>query len=137
MPVPPSHGLVHVTAVLHCIGAVATERVPGAPSGGPLLRRTLERLGFGPADVAAIARLGMRDLYDQRRLPARLTLGAAVLLHVAQRSEHMGLADGVVLANVQRVGARILGLTPVSGPALAAGAAHGTARRPPWTGVGT
>lgn len=121
-PVPSDHGPVHVAAVLHCINRVAAGCTPVTPSAG-LLSDTLTSLGFSAADVAAIARLGIRDLYEQRRLAPRLTLGAAVVLHVAQRSEGMGLPDGVVLANVERVGARILGLAACSGRALVAGAA--------------
>ena len=110
------HSLVHVTAVLRCLEEVAAERATGPAHGGSLLSRTLGRLGMTDAEADAICQLGVKELYNQRRLPLNPTLGAAVVLHIVQRCEGMGQPDSSVVASAGRLGARILGLPTVAEP---------------------
>jgi hypothetical protein len=115
----PPRPLVHVGRVLDSFARTVRTRhhAPGpAPS---LFAEVLAHLGFPAPDVETIERIGVERAYDERLLPVRMTLGAAVALHVAQRSEQLGLPDRAVAANVERVVARIAG-----GPA---GTAAGTA----------
>jgi hypothetical protein len=61
-------------------------------------------------EVAALQQLrcvSARELYANRRLPVRLTLGAAAALYVAQRSTDFGLPAMEVLSNAERVGRRV------------------------------
>jgi anti-anti-sigma regulatory factor len=66
-----------------------------------------------PLNVARrVGSRGVRALYLGRHPPVRLTLGAAVVLHVAQRWASIGTAPEQILAHAHDAADRVVDLTP-------------------------
>ena len=101
-------GLVHIGGVLNCLARAVAIRREAISAKSTLLIDVLLLLGLEARDANTIDRMGIKWAHEEHQLPVRMTMGAAVALHVAQRSEQLGLPDDVVAANVARVVCRIV-----------------------------
>lgn len=69
-------------------------------------------MGVPPHVADRVASHDLRALYMGHHPPVRLTLGAAVVLHVAQRLASVGTASEQILAHACRAADRVIDLTP-------------------------
>jgi hypothetical protein len=102
--------IIDVGQLLELIESVIALRpvATGAtPRSGGIVSECLRLLGVDHATAKRIQRRRLRELYAAHRLPIRLTLGAALALDAAQRSEWFGLPDEEVLAHALRMSSRL------------------------------
>jgi hypothetical protein len=82
--------------------------------GGPqcLVGRALSLAGIDDDELEALGHRGLRELYREGILPARLTLGAVAVLDAAQRGQDRGYTWGEALEYAAGVADRFLDLIP-------------------------
>jgi hypothetical protein len=66
----------------------------------------------GVEELEGLCDHGIRDLHWGGRLPVTLTLGAVVVLHAAQQSQHRGCRWGDVLEHATTAAEKFLELIP-------------------------
>jgi hypothetical protein len=107
------------TSAMHALEVVLRDRSHAADRTGEetvrdpnVAQNCLVGMGL-PLNVAMrVGSRGLRALYLGRHPPVRLTLGAAVVLHVAQRWASIGTAPEQILAHAHDAANRVVDLTP-------------------------
>jgi hypothetical protein len=81
---------------------------------GPLTiaAHALRLVGVRDADLERLRHQPLRELHAQGSLPVRLSLGAAVVLDAAQRSQDRGRSCGEALEDAAKVAQRYIALLP-------------------------
>jgi hypothetical protein len=77
-----------------------------------IIGEALARTGVGVEELEGLCDHGIRDLHWGGRLPVTLTLGAVVVLHAAQQSQHRGFRWGDVLEHATTAAEKFLELIP-------------------------
>jgi hypothetical protein len=110
--------LLDVGQVFELFAAVIDQRQAAARPARPrsIVGDCLQRAGVDEATTGRIQRGRLRDLYARHDLPFALTLGAALALDAARRSERLGLDDDDVLAYAIAASVRLLDLLPTPHP---------------------
>jgi hypothetical protein len=104
-----SEATLDVGQTLDLIESVIARITAGQARGEPgtIVSDCLQLAGVDRSIAGGVQRHRVRMLYASQSMPIRVTLGAAVALDAAQRSEWLGLPNEEVLANAIRMSSRL------------------------------